>query len=129
MPERSSYAPGTPSWVDIGTDVDAAKKFYGELFGWELEEAGPAEETGGYGMFRKDGKVVAGVGPQQSPGPPFWSTYVSVANADDTAAKVKANGGQVIMDPMDVMSAGRMAVFQDPTGAFFSIWQPGETKG
>ena len=129
MPERTEHAPGTPSWIDIGTDVDAAKRFYGGLFGWEAHDAGPVEETGGYGFFLKNGKLVAGYGPQQNPGPPFWSTYVAVSDADDTAQKVKANGGQVVMDPMDVMAAGRMAVFQDPTGAFFSIWQAGEHKG
>jgi predicted enzyme related to lactoylglutathione lyase len=129
MPERTEYAPGTPSWIDIGTDVEAAKRFYTGLFGWDAQDAGPVEETGGYGFFLKNGKMVAGYGPQQSPGPPFWSTYVSVSDADETAGKVKAYGGQVLMDPMDVMAAGRMAVFQDPTGAFFSVWQPGEHKG
>jgi uncharacterized protein len=129
MPERSEYAPGTPSWVDIGTDVEAAKTFYGGLFGWEAQDAGPPEETGGYGFFVKNGKLVAGYGPQQNPGPPVWTSYVSVTDADETAAKIKSAGGQAVMDPMDVMSAGRMGVFQDPTGAFFSIWQPGDHKG
>lgn len=129
MPERDGYAPGTPSWADIGTDVEAAKAFYGELFGWDTEDAGPPEETGGYGFFLKNGKTVAGYGPQQNPGPPFWATYVTVADADETAAKVKEKGGQVVMDPMDVMTAGRMAVFQDPSGAFFSIWAPTEHIG
>jgi predicted enzyme related to lactoylglutathione lyase len=129
MPERTEYAPGTPSWIDIGTDVEAAKRFYVGLFGWDTQDAGPLEETGGYGFFLKNGKMVAGYGPQQSPGPPFWSSYVSVSDADETAGKVKDNGGQVLMDPMDVMAAGRMAVFQDPTGAFLSVWQPGEHKG
>src|SRR3954471_7942798 len=92
MPERASYAPGTPSWVDIGTDVASAKTFYGGLFGWDSMEAGPPEETGGYGFFLKDGKLVAGYGPQMNPGPPVWSTYVSVADTDDTIAKVTAAG-------------------------------------
>lgn len=129
MGERSSYAPGTPSWVDIGTDVEAAKTFYTELFGWEYEAAGPPDETGGYGMFMQDGKEVAGLGPQQNPGPPFWTTYITVDDADETAAKVKEAGGQVVMDPMDVMEAGRMAVLQDPEGAYFSVWQAKETIG
>ena len=90
-------------------------------------DAGPPEETGGYGFFLKDGKLVAGYGPQMNPGPPVWTTYVSVADADETAAKVTAAGGTVLMPPMDVMTAGRMAVFQDPGGAFLSIWQPGTT--
>jgi predicted enzyme related to lactoylglutathione lyase len=129
MPERTSYEPGTPSWVDIGTDVDGAKAFYSALFGWTTEEAGPPEETGGYGFFLLNGKMVGGYGPQQSPGPPFWSCYVSVDDADASAKKIEAAGGTTIMAPMDVMEAGRMGVFQDTTGAFFSIWQPGMHKG
>ena len=80
MPERSNYAAGTPSWVDIGTDIEPAKRFYGSLFGWESQDAGPVEETGGYGFFTKGGKLVAGYGPQQNPGPPFWSSYVNVSS-------------------------------------------------
>ncbi len=129
MPSRTSYAPGTPAWVDIGTDVEAAKVFYGELFGWAAAEMGPPEETGGYGFFLKDDKMVAGYGPQQNPGPPAWSTYIWVTDADDTAAKVTAAGGAVVVAPMDVMAAGRMAVFTDPEGAFISVWQPGEHHG
>lgn len=129
MSERSEYAPGTPSWIDIGCDVDKARAFYSGLFGWEYEAAGPPEETGGYGMFKQGGKEVAGLGPQQNPGPPFWTTYMTVADCDATATKVKEAGGQVVMDPMDVMTAGRMAVFQDPEGAFFSVWQAGDSIG
>jgi hypothetical protein len=129
MPERTQYAPGVPSWIDIGTDVEGAKQFYGSLFGWETQDAGPPEETGGYRFFMKNGKMVAGYGPQQNPGPPFWATYVSVADADETAKKVEQAGGNVILAAMDVMDAGRMAVFQDPQGGFVSVWQPGEHKG
>lgn len=126
MPERTDYMPGTPSWVDIGTDVESAKQFYGRLFGWGAREAGPVEETGGYGFFVKGEKLVAGYGPQQNPGPPAWATYVSVADADDIAEKVEGAGGTVVLAPMDVMTAGKMAVFQDARGAFISVWQPGE---
>jgi predicted enzyme related to lactoylglutathione lyase len=52
-----------------------------------------------------------------------------VADADETIAKVTAASGTVLMAPMDVMTAGRMAVFQDPAGAFLSIWQPLEHPG
>jgi predicted enzyme related to lactoylglutathione lyase len=129
MAHRSEYAPGTPSWVDLGADIDGAKKFYGTLFGWATQDAGPPEETGGYGFFMKGDKMAAGYGPQQNPGPPFWSTYVSVADAEQTAKQVEAAGGAVIVAPMDVMAAGRMAVFQDPQGGFVSAWQPGEHHG
>jgi predicted enzyme related to lactoylglutathione lyase len=129
MPEPSAYAPGTPSWVDIGTDVEGAKSFYGSLFGWTGEDAGPPEETGGYGFFMKGDKMVAGYGPQQNPGPPVWATYIAVADADATAKKIEAAGGTIVMPAMDVMGAGRMAVFQDAAGGFCSIWQPGEHNG
>jgi uncharacterized protein len=129
--ERSEYQPGTPSWVDLGTrDVKAASSFYSGLFGWEVFSPGPVEETGGYQMFTLNGKTVAGMGPLQSDDhPPAWTTYVSVEDADQTAAKVRDNGGQVLMGPMDVMEAGRMAIFTDPEGAVFCIWQPRQHKG
>ncbi len=128
MSERTEYAPGTPCWVDIGTDVEGAKAFYGGLFGWEPQDAGSPEETGGYGFFLKNGKQVAGYGPQQSPGPPAWSSYVWVTDADEVAKRVESAGGTVVMT-MDVMGAGRMSVLQDPEGAFLSLWQPGEHRG
>lgn len=126
--EMTSYEPGVPSWVDLGTpDLDKAATFYSEFFGWECPE-GPAE-AGGYRVCTIGGKPVAGLGPQMNPGPPLWSAYVNVESADDTAAKVSANGGQVFVPPMDVMTAGRMAVFADPVGAAFGVWQPGDHKG
>lgn len=129
MTERREYAPGTPCWVDIGSDLGPAKAFYTALFGWDTADAGPVEETGGYGMFTKAGKVVAGYGPKANPGPPFWTTYVSVADADATAAAVRHAGGTVLVEPMDVFTAGRMGVFLDPQGVVFSIWQPGDHIG
>ena len=129
MPQRSGYAHGTPSWIDIGTDTEAAKAFYCPLFGWEGQDAGPPEETGGYGFFTRDGLMIAGYGPQQSPGPPYWSTYVAVDDADDVTKRVEAAGGNVVVPPMDVMTAGRMAVYQDPEGSFFAVWQAGEHRG
>jgi uncharacterized protein len=128
MPE---YAPGTPSWVELSApDTDAAAAFYGELFGWDATEPGPVEETGGYRMFQQGDKRIAGLmGHMQEGQPTVWATYISVADADETAAKVKSGGGGVIVEPMDVMDIGRMAVFTDPTGAVFGIWQPKEFAG
>jgi predicted enzyme related to lactoylglutathione lyase len=131
MSERSGYAAGTPSWVDLGSpDPDASAGFYGELFGWDAEEAGPAEETGGYRLLKLNGKTVGGLMKLQSDEqPPAWSTYVATDDADATASSVKDAGGQVFMEPMDVMDAGRMAFFIDPAGAFFGVWQEGANKG
>jgi predicted enzyme related to lactoylglutathione lyase len=124
------YAPGTPAWVDLSTpDLAAAQTFYAALFGWDPQVV-PEPGAGGYTMFNSDGKAVAGGGPTFSPEQPAaWATYVSVVDADATAQKVREAGGQVVMEPFDVMSAGRMAVFTDPQGAFISIWQPREHQG
>lgn len=126
MPEPTSYAPGTPSWVDLGSpDPDASATFYGELFGWETTEPGPIEETGGYRMFQQDGKPVGGLMRLMQEGQPTaWSSYVSVDSADETAARVAEAGGQTIVEPMDVMDIGRMAFFADRTGAVIGVWQP-----
>jgi hypothetical protein len=130
MPELSDHVPNTPGWIDIGTDVAGAKAFYCGLFGWSTADAGPPEETGGYGFFTTDtGKMLAGYGPQQSPGPPFWSMYVMVESAADASAAVEAAGGQVVVPPMEVMDAGSMAVFSDAQGAFVSVWQPARHRG
>jgi uncharacterized protein len=127
MSERSEYAPGEFCWVDLATtDVDGATKFYGELLGVEAEAApGDPEETGGYGFFTKSGQMVAGFGPTQQEGQPSaWSSYVKVDNADATTEKAKEAGGQVVFGPIDIPNeSGRMAVLQDPTGAFISINQ------
>jgi uncharacterized protein len=129
MPDRSSYEAGTPSWVDLTTsDTDAAKAFYGTLFGWEAMEV--PGDAGGYAMFTKDGKLVAGVGPQQDPSQPVvWATYVAVEDADAAAERAKGAGAQVMFGPIDVMEAGRMAVLAHPAAGFLGVWQAGEHKG
>jgi predicted enzyme related to lactoylglutathione lyase len=99
------------------------------LFGWEAVAAGPPDQTGGYGFFTKGGRMVAGYGPQQNPGPPTWAVYFAVADADEAANKIESAGGKVVVAPMDVMDAGRMGVFVAPDGAVFSVWEAGEHKG
>jgi uncharacterized protein len=124
MPEMTKYEPGTPSWVDLNTpDPDDASRFYSGLFGWTISEGPP--EAGGYRMCLLGDKAVAGLGPPMGDDqPPRWWTYVSVADADETAAAIKEDGGSIIVEPMDVMDVGRMAIGADPAGATFSIWQP-----
>ncbi len=125
------YAPGTPSWVDLATpDADASAAFYGKVMGWTATEPGAEEETGGYRMFQQGDQSVGGLMPHMQEGQPTaWSTYVSVVDADETAEKVRAAGGSVVVEPMDVMDIGRMAFFSDPTGAVFGVWQPRSFAG
>jgi predicted enzyme related to lactoylglutathione lyase len=123
MTEMTAYAPGTPSWVDIGVpDISGAAAFYSALLGWETVDQG--EEAGHYTMCELGGKPVAAIGPAMNPGPPAWMTYFTVAECDATAKAIEAAGGTVVVPPMDVMDVGRMAVASDPTGGFFSIWEP-----
>jgi len=123
MPEITKYEHGVPSWVDIGApDLAAAVAFYTELFGWEAQDMG--EEAGHYTIASKDGKQVAAISGAQDPGPPRWATYINVDELDAVAEKVPAAGGTVIVAPMEVMSAGRLAVFADSTGAIISAWEP-----
>jgi len=135
MPERTSYTAGTPNWIDLQTnDQDAAKKFYGELFGWSYDD-NPIDETGDvvYSMAMLKGHQVGAIAPlgdQADAGvPPHWNSYVSVADVDATAAKVAPAGGTVVAPPFDVMDAGRMAVVQDPTGAVILLWQAKQNIG
>ena len=131
MTEMTTYAPGTPCWVDLGTpDLDASVEFYGGLLGWDIPETENAEQTGGYRLALLNGKSTAGMMPLMQEGqPPAWMTYISVDDTDATAAAAGEAGGSVIAEPIDVMELGRMAVIADPEGAVFGIWQPGSFSG
>jgi predicted enzyme related to lactoylglutathione lyase len=128
MPTRSSYTEGTPNWVDLQTtDVDAAKAFYGAIFGWSFDDR-PVPDGGVYSIAMIGGESVAAIAPQspmliEHEVPPMWNTYIAVDDADAAAAKVAGAGGQVLMEPFDVMDAGRMAFAADPTGAAVGLWQ------
>ena len=122
MSERTSHKPGTFCWVDLSTsDADAAKSFYGALFGWEFEDM-PVGEGMTYTMARKQGKDVAAL--SQGDEPPHWNNYVSVEDAEDAARSAAENGGTVLAPAFDVLDSGRMAVVQDPTGAIVAVWEP-----
>ena len=134
MGERTSYTPGTFCWTDLATtDQAGAKAFYGGLLGWEADDR-PVGEGVYYSMMRREGKDVAAIAPQPSQQreagvPPMWQSYISVQDADATAERAEELGGKVHAPPFDVMDVGRMAVIQDPQGAFFMVWQPKEHFG
>jgi predicted enzyme related to lactoylglutathione lyase len=120
----TNWPEGTPNWVDLGvSDINQARAFYAALFGWTIPEGTP--ETGGYTVATLKGHNVAGIGPKQGPSeaPSMWMTYLASDDADATVARIKGAGGQLIMDPMDVMDFGRMAVALDASGVPFGLWQ------
>ena len=134
MGERSKYEPGTFSWADLATsDQPGAKAFYGALLGWEAEDL-PVGEGAVYSMMRLGGKDVAAISFQPSQQreagvPPQWQSYVTVESADAVADRAGELGGTVHAAAFDVMEAGRMAVIQDPQGAYFMVWQPHQHIG
>jgi uncharacterized protein len=132
VPERDGYIPGVPCWIDTSQpDPEAAVDFYSGLFGWEFEDVMAPGTEGKYYSARIRGKDVAAVSsiPEGAPPMATWNTYIWVDSADDTAAKVRDAGGQVLTEPFDVTNAGRMAVFADPEGAAFCVWQAKEHRG
>jgi uncharacterized protein len=132
MPERDGYIPGVPCWVDTSQpDPDAVLDFYGGVFGWTFEDMMPPEAPGKYFNARVRGGEVAGIGsiPAGQPQAAMWNTYICVDSADETASKVRAAGGTVLMEPFDIFNAGRMAAFGDGEGAMFCVWQAKEHKG
>ncbi|MCT9082635.1 VOC family protein [Streptomyces fulvoviolaceus] len=123
------YVTGAPNWIDLGTpDIDGATSFYGGLFGWQFQSGGP--EAGGYGFFQLAGRTTAG-GMQTTPdqGPPSWTVYFQTPDADATAKAAEQAHGSVLVQPMDVMDQGRMAILGDKAGVSFGIWQPRQNKG
>ena len=132
MAERDGYIPGVPCWVDTSQpDPEAAVAFYRGLFGWEFADVMPPGAPGKYYMARIRGGDVAAVGslPEGAPPAPAWNTYIWVPSADQTATQVLEAGGRMLMAPADVLDFGRMAVFTDPEGAAFAVWQAGRHKG
>jgi uncharacterized protein len=124
MGERTSHAPGTFSSVDLATsDTDAAKAFYGELFGWQAEDM--TGSGGTYTILRLDGKHVAGCfGLGDGGGPSHWNSYVTVEDADAAASTAAELGGSILMEAQDVEEIGRMALIADPSGAAVALWEP-----
>jgi uncharacterized protein len=132
MLARDGYLPGVPCWVDTSQpDPDGAVAFYSGLFGWEFESVMPPGSPGRYFIARLGGGDVAAVGsqPEGAPAQAVWNTYIWVQSADEAAAEVLAAGGRVVTEPFDVAEAGRMAVFTDPEGAVFCVWQAKRHKG
>jgi uncharacterized protein len=146
MPERDGYIFGVPCWVDVSEPgPEAALDFYGGLFGWEFEDVMPPGSEGKYFIARAEGPGssifdtsreprsgdVAAVGtiPEAAPPTGMWNTYFWVDSADEAASKVRDAGGGIVVEPFDFMDACRMAVFTDPEGAEFRVWEAKEHKG
>lgn len=122
---------GTPTWLDLmSPDVEAARKFYQAVFGWDYDIGGP--EYGNYTTARLGDLATVGfVGnqPDAPPMPAAWSLYFASTDNDADVTRAEALGAKVIFPNMVVGELGSMAVLEDPTGAGFSFWQAGTHVG
>jgi predicted enzyme related to lactoylglutathione lyase len=122
--------PGAPTWIDLATtDLSGAQKFYSAVFGWVFSS--PAPDYGGYVNATMDGKLVAGLMPNdpQWNSPDGWTTYLHSDDIDATLSAVTAAGGKSCGGAMDIPAKGRMAMISDPAGALTGLWQPGGHNG
>jgi hypothetical protein len=129
-----AYQHGLFTWTDISTpDPEGAKAFYTSLFGWDAEDQQDPDGNYVYTMFSREGKTVAGLGPQQAGTdenmPAMWNSYVTVDDVNATVDGWALARGTVVMPPMDVFDSGRMAVVADPEGAIVALWQPARHVG
>ncbi|MEO8229345.1 MAG: VOC family protein [Chloroflexota bacterium] len=130
MADSATAVANKPAWVDLASkDPAGSHEFYGKLFGWQIE-VNPDPQYGGYALAKIDGQDVAGIGGVQSPEQPTaWSVYIATDDAEELGRRVQAAGGTVLTPAFDVGDQGKMAVFQDPIGAFISGWQSTQMGG
>ncbi|MEA2536123.1 MAG: uncharacterized protein QOF11_357 [Chloroflexota bacterium] len=130
MADSATAVANKPAWVDLSsTDPAASRDFYGKLFGWDIQ-VNPDPQYGGYALAKIDGQDVAGIGGTQSPEQPSaWMVYIGTDDAEGLGRRVEAAGGTVVAPAFDVGEQGKMAVFQDPSGAFISGWQTSQMGG
>jgi predicted enzyme related to lactoylglutathione lyase len=119
-----------PAWVDLASpDTAASIAFYSALLGWQVAVS-PDPQYGGYGTAKLGGADVAGIGGKMSPeAPTAWALYIGTDDAEALGERVTAASGTVVAPAFTVGDQGRMAVFQDPSGAFISAWQPQAMAG
>lgn len=127
----AEFPDGVPCWADVMLpDVEAAKHFYGQVFGWTFDEG--SEQLGGYTPARSDGRRVAAVvptPPEMTGFPPSWSVWFASSQVDEVARRVELAGGRRAVEPLDIPDCGRMMIAQDPQGTFFGVWQAGTHAG
>ncbi|PZG87416.1 hydrolase [Streptomyces sp. NTH33] len=123
----SAYTEGVPCWVDAQLpDLEAGKRFYGELFGWDFD----GETYGRFVLARLEGDPVAALAPKTDGRmPTVWTVYFATSDVRALAARIGAGGGQIVTPPARADGLGTAALAADPEGAVFGLWQPGSHPG
>jgi len=122
-PPGPSPSQGAFSWHELQTtDVAAALRFYGQLFGWSKGVGHDMGAMGVYQLFEHGGASVGGMCNTQGPStPPSWLSYVHVADANRAVASAKAAGGRLLHGPIEVPGGSWIALFLDPQGGAFAV--------
>ena len=109
------------------TDPEKAKRFYGALFDWKLEDLpmmGPGDR---YTMIDVGEGTGGGLMRHPVPGAPStWLAYVGVADVRAATEKARSLGATVMKDVSEVPGMGWFSVIMDPTGAALALWQANE---
>nr|WP_174721513.1 VOC family protein [Streptomyces fragilis] len=132
--EGGEAAEGVPCWVDASLpDVEAGKRFYGELFGWSFDAVGPRGVEGGppgAAWAHREGEPVASLLPKRDGRmPTVWTVHLATRDATAVARRITEEGGQMISAPAPVGRLGRQALAAGPEGAVFGLWEPALHEG
>ncbi|MET7522285.1 VOC family protein [Streptomyces sp. NPDC005248] len=127
----AAFAHSAPCWVDVQLpDLEAGKRFYGELFGWTFRAGEEVDRGGPCVDALSGGKLVAALGAKQDGRmPTAWGIYFATDDIVATVTRIRQAGGQVITEPVRVGGAGVLAQAADPGGAVFGLWQAGDRSG
>lgn len=115
-------APGRIRWHELfAADWEKAFAFYGELFGWQKANS-ESDTMGAYQLFSAGGQTIGGMFTKPpTVRVPFWLYYVNVGNIDAAVKRVKAGGGQILEDPLEVSDGSWIVQCTDPQGAVFAL--------
>jgi predicted enzyme related to lactoylglutathione lyase len=128
LEEVTQHPHGAFAWTELyTTDFEAAKAFYGDLFGWSYQDQ-PVPGDLRYSLCLVNGKPVGGLmdmppGEREAGVGAYWGVYIHVDDLDAALAKLGPAGGSVLGEPFEIPESGRMAMVKDATGATLGLWQ------
>jgi predicted enzyme related to lactoylglutathione lyase len=120
--------PGALCWADLNSpDPARARRFYGDVFDWKFTADTHSDPPSGYLHIQNGRDFIGGIPPLRPESahiPPHWLSYFQVADCETAAAKAKALGAKVFLEPFTMEDVGSFAILDDPSGAAFAIFQP-----
>jgi uncharacterized protein len=117
---------GRCAWNELcTTDLEAARRFYPQQFGWKLGDVMPMGPMGDYQFIEQGGRMIGAM--FAPPGrPPAWRFCFRVASLEKSVEAVRSGGGEILFGPTEVPGGGRIIQATDPHGAFFMVIEGGQ---